>query len=74
MHIFHYSYLTSNIEKIFQLALEGHTTGIKVNDIPINNLRYADDAMILAKNNQELQTILNATNEIGRNIVLITLI
>jgi hypothetical protein len=36
------------VEKIFQLALENHfTTGIKINSISINNLHYADDAMIL---------------------------
>jgi len=32
----------------------------------INNLRYADDMAILTKNIRELQTILNAINEIGK--------
>jgi len=32
------------MEKIFQLALKGHTTAVKVNGMPINNLcgRYGD--------------------------------
>jgi len=55
------------MEKIFQLILEGHTTGIKINGIPINNLRYANNT-ILAENIQELQIILNTIK--GKNIVL----
>jgi len=42
------------MEKIFQLALESHTMGIKISGIPINNLRYTDDTMIMAENIQEL--------------------
>jgi len=33
-----------------------HTTRVKINDIPINNLRYANDMEILVENIQELQT------------------
>jgi hypothetical protein len=36
------------MKKIFQLTFESHITGIKVNGISINNLRYADDTTILA--------------------------
>jgi len=39
-------------------AIQG--TEIKINGIPINNLRHADDTAILTENIQELQTILNA--------------
>jgi len=41
------------VEKIFQVAFEDHITEIKVNDIPINNLRYAEDTAILADGNGE---------------------
>jgi len=51
------------MEKIFQLSLEAIVIGIIVNGIPINN---ADDTAILAENIQELQTTLNAINEIGK--------
>ncbi|XP_071653567.1 uncharacterized protein [Temnothorax longispinosus] len=54
------------VERIFRLALEEQAAGIKVNGIPINNLRYADDTAILAENIQDLQTILNAINKVGK--------
>jgi len=41
------------VEKIFQLAFKGRTTGIKINGIPINNLQYADD-MAIVGNIEEL--------------------
>jgi len=49
------------VEKIFQLALGNiyQIIGKKVNEIPINNLRYADDTAILAENIQDLQALLN---------------
>jgi len=53
------------MKKIFQLILEGRITGIQVNGIPINNLRYAIcDTAILTENTQELQTILDTVNEL----------
>ena len=37
------------MEKIFQMALEGKSRGIKVNEIPTDSiLRYADETAILA--------------------------
>ena len=52
-------------EKIFQEALEGFPEGIKINGKTVNNIRYADDTVILASSLEELQTLLkkiNATN------------
>jgi len=56
--------LLFNVEKISQLALQNHT-GIKVNGIPINNLRYADDTAIV-QNIQKLGIILHAINEVEK--------
>jgi hypothetical protein len=53
------------VEKIFQLEFEGRKAGNK-NKWHINNLRYGDDTAILAENIQELQTTLNAINEIEK--------
>jgi len=36
---------------------------IKVNGIPINNIRYADDTVILADSANDLQTLLDRINE-----------
>ncbi|RZF44527.1 hypothetical protein LSTR_LSTR002300 [Laodelphax striatellus] len=46
-------------EKIISKALEEETGGIKINGIPINNLRYADDTVLLAENIEDLQRMLN---------------
>lgn len=58
------------VEKIFQMALESETRGIKVNGIPINNIRYADDTAILANNLEDLQILLNKLNECGEQFGL----
>jgi len=50
------------VEKIFQLVFEDHATRLKLNNISINNLRYADDMAIMDENIQELQITLNAIN------------
>ena len=41
-------------EKIFQKALEGFPKGIKMNGESINNIRYADDTVILASSLEDL--------------------
>ena len=46
-------------EEIFNKALENDAGGILVNGIPLNNLRYADDTVLLAENMQDLQNMLN---------------
>ena len=45
-------------EKLFQEALEGFPEGIKLNGKTINNIRYADDTVILASSLEDLQTLL----------------
>lgn len=56
---------------IFKQALETDI-GIKINGLPINNLRYADDTVIMAESIGELQLLLNsvmsASREMGLNI------
>jgi len=44
--------------------------GIKINSIFIKDLRYVNDLTILTENIQELQTILNAINEVGKEYSL----
>ena len=58
------------VEKIFQIALEGVDTGIKINGKPINNIRYADDTAILANNLEDLQDILDRVTEVGEQFGL----
>jgi len=41
------------MKKLIQMALEDHSTRIKINDIPINNIRYTDDMMIIADGSDE---------------------
>lgn len=46
-------------ENIFQEAIEGQKLGIKVNDTWINNIWYADDTVLIADNNNDLQRLLD---------------
>jgi len=46
-------------EESFTKALENEESGIQVNGIPLNNLRYADDTVLLAENISDLQNMLN---------------
>lgn len=46
-------------EDIIKGALDSQDIGIKINGITINNLRYADDTVILAGTHEELQTLIN---------------
>lgn len=52
-------------EQIFIEALEECDKGIKINGVPISNLRYADDTVLLADNVEDLQTMLNRVTTIG---------
>ena len=45
-------------EAIFSKALQNSTEGIKINGEPINNLRYADDTVIIASELADLQNLL----------------
>ena len=40
--------------------------GVKINDININNLRYADDTVLIAEDESNLQAITDRVNECGR--------
>lgn len=42
-------------ETIFREALQGVQRGIKINGVIVNNLRYADDCVVLADNLADLQ-------------------
>lgn len=59
------SYMLFNlyVEKVLVDAISSNTLDIKVNGVPINNIRYADDTAILA---DDLQTVLNDVNNASR--------
>lgn len=44
-------------------ALEGLEAGVKINGKVVNNLRYADDTVLIAASEQDLQTIVDKVNE-----------
>lgn len=52
-------------ESIFQEALEDLEVGIRVNGKPINNIRYADDTVLLASDEKELQCLVDRVNNVG---------
>lgn len=53
-------------EEILKKALEEETAGIKINGIPVNNIRYADDTIIIAENIDDLQRLMNRIAECGQ--------
>lgn len=59
------------VENIFLEALENVEAGIKINGIILNNLRYADDTVIMASSAEELQLILDRINDVGKRNGLI---
>lgn len=52
-------------EKIFQKALENIQEGIKVNGRFVNNIRYADDTVIIANSQEGLQNLINSIAKEG---------
>ena len=46
-------------EDIVNRALSGQDMGIKINGITINNLRYADDTVVIAETSEDLQILIN---------------
>lgn len=52
-------------EEIFRRALENAREGIKINGELINNIRYADDTVILASNVEELQQLMERVNDVS---------
>lgn len=57
-------------EAIFQEALEDMEVGIKVNGVWINNLRYADDTVLIADNMTDLQQLVNKVGERSKSMGL----
>ncbi|CAG9839383.1 unnamed protein product [Diabrotica balteata] len=57
-------------EKIFQYALENIEEGIKINGECVNNLRYADDTVIVADSAEGLQRLLNVITREGDSLGL----
>lgn len=59
-------------EVIFQNALEDAEDGIEINGTLVNNLRYADDTVIISESTEELQRFLNKIsaegNLVGRKV------
>ena len=58
---FHRPYSTSTLRR-YSKSLEGSPEGIKINGETINNIRYADDTVILASSLEYLQTLLEKIN------------
>lgn len=50
-------------EAVISMALTDLEAGIKINGTIVNNLRYADDTVLMAASEQDLQEILNRVNE-----------
>ncbi|GFO26403.1 retrovirus-related pol polyprotein from type-1 retrotransposable element r2 [Plakobranchus ocellatus] len=57
--------LFSLYSEIIMRNLENHP-GIKVGGQNINNLRYADDTVLIAENKEDLQKLLNIVEEESR--------
>ena len=52
-------------EEVFSTALQTSKEGIKINGKLLNNIRYADDTIIIAENNNDLQNLLTTITDIG---------
>lgn len=46
-------------EHIIKTSLEERSEGARVNGVVINNIRYADDTVVLAESEEHLQTLMN---------------
>lgn len=58
------------VERAFAEVMSMCTIGIRVNGIPINNIRYADDTVILADNADDLQALLHMVQEKSEHLGL----
>lgn len=54
------------VENLFVEALEDTKLGIKENGIPINNIGYDDDTIIITDKIEDQQLLLNTVDSIGR--------
>lgn len=57
-------------ETIFREALEELEMGIKINGVWINNIRYADDTVLIADNIEDLQELVNKIGEQSKSMGL----
>ena len=57
-------------EHIIKSSLHERPEGAKINGITINNIRYADDTVVLAENEEQLQTLMNTLAEESANMGL----
>jgi len=58
------------VERAFTESISESPMGIKVNGIPINNIRYADDTVIIADSAPDLPTLLDKVNEESQRLSL----
>ncbi|KAI4502759.1 hypothetical protein M0802_001803 [Mischocyttarus mexicanus] len=58
-----------NSEKIFVKVVENNADEIRVNGVPLNNLNYADDTVLLVEIMQDLQNMLNNIITLVKNTV-----
>ena len=54
-------------ETIFHEALADRTEGININGEIINNIRYADDSVLLAENAEDLQALVNSVHSTSKD-------
>lgn len=57
-------------EEIFNQISEHTSISIQINGHRINNIRYADDTILIAENEQDLQTLLDKLNEVSISLGL----
>lgn len=50
-------------EAIISEALEGLEVGVKINGKTVNNLRYADDTVLIASSEKDMQALIDRVNE-----------
>jgi hypothetical protein len=55
---------------VFKEALSGIDKGLKINGVVINNIRYADDTVLLAESVEDLQELLNLVDVSGKRLGL----
>ena len=61
-------YLFNLYTEIIFLGIERETEGVSLGGRRVSNLRYTDDIGIMAKSEEELQTLPNRVNEEKKNI------
>ena len=62
----HPAYLTYMQNISGETGLDGAQAGIKIAGRNINNLRYADDTILMAENKEELKSLLKVKEESGK--------